>query len=266
MPVDGPLKKRTAVRTRRYVQDQRYADLTGSISQPVTEFTYNRKRQSPPPPPPPGARARRVKRPPPGARARRVKRPPPWRACTSCQTPPPPPPSAQTNVRPQTPPPPGAPPVPRRGSGTAPCTWHWAGRAGGAPAEGSPRAGPGGAVPLSRHALGGASARSRWLRPPSLVRRRRRAGVRVLLWCRGGELKQRGRGGGAFGSGSRRVREAGAGGRGARRAECMWGGGVTCCVAAFWSHIFRSSIPQPVDRGTPCHQRSTAAVHAATQL
>ena len=51
MPVDGPLKKRTAVRTRRYVQDHRYAGLTGSISQPVTEFTYNRKRQRPPPPP-----------------------------------------------------------------------------------------------------------------------------------------------------------------------------------------------------------------------
>ena len=47
MPVDGPLKKRTAVRTRRYVQDHRYAGLTGSISQPVTEFTYNRKRQRP---------------------------------------------------------------------------------------------------------------------------------------------------------------------------------------------------------------------------
>ena len=52
MPVDGPLKKRTAVRTRRYVQDHRYAGLTGSISQPVTEFTYNRKRQRPLPPPP----------------------------------------------------------------------------------------------------------------------------------------------------------------------------------------------------------------------
>ena len=52
MPVDGPLKKRTAVRTRRYVQDHRYAGLTGSISQPVTEFTYNRKRQTQPPPPP----------------------------------------------------------------------------------------------------------------------------------------------------------------------------------------------------------------------
>ena len=62
MPVDGPLKKRTAVRTRRYVQDHRYAGLTGSISQPVTEFTYDRKRQRPlppgprpvTPPPPPG--------------------------------------------------------------------------------------------------------------------------------------------------------------------------------------------------------------------
>ena len=52
MPVDGPLKKRTAVRTRRYVQDHRYAGLTGSISQPVTEFTYNTKRQRPLPPPP----------------------------------------------------------------------------------------------------------------------------------------------------------------------------------------------------------------------
>ena len=58
MPVDGPLKKRTAVRTRRYVQDHRYAGLTGSISQPVTEFTYNRKRQRPlPPTPPPTALA-----------------------------------------------------------------------------------------------------------------------------------------------------------------------------------------------------------------
>ena len=52
MPVDGPLKKRTAVRTRRYVQDHRYAGLTGSISQPVTEFTYNWKRQRPLPPGP----------------------------------------------------------------------------------------------------------------------------------------------------------------------------------------------------------------------
>ena len=52
MPVDGPLKKRNAMRTRRYVQDHRYAGLTGSISQPVTEFTYNWKRHRPLPPGP----------------------------------------------------------------------------------------------------------------------------------------------------------------------------------------------------------------------
>jgi hypothetical protein len=52
MPVDGPLKKRNAVRTRRYVQYHRHAGPTGSISQPVTEFTYNWKRQRPLPPGP----------------------------------------------------------------------------------------------------------------------------------------------------------------------------------------------------------------------
>ena len=45
MPVDGPLKKQSSVKTRRYVCNQRHAGFTGSISQPVTEFTY---------PPPPG--------------------------------------------------------------------------------------------------------------------------------------------------------------------------------------------------------------------
>ena len=37
MPVDGPLKKRTAVRTRRYVQDHRYAGLTGSTPPPTPQ-------------------------------------------------------------------------------------------------------------------------------------------------------------------------------------------------------------------------------------
>ena len=52
MPVDGPLKRRNAVKTRRYVQNHRHAGLTGSICQPVTEFTYNWKRHRPLPPPP----------------------------------------------------------------------------------------------------------------------------------------------------------------------------------------------------------------------
>ena len=43
MPVDGPLKKQNSGKTRRYVWNQRHAGLTGSICQPVTEFTYNWK-------------------------------------------------------------------------------------------------------------------------------------------------------------------------------------------------------------------------------
>ena len=52
MPLDGPLKKQSSVKTRRYVCNQRHAGFTGSICQPVTEFTYNRKRPPPPRPPP----------------------------------------------------------------------------------------------------------------------------------------------------------------------------------------------------------------------
>ena len=50
MPVDGPLKKQSSVKTRRYIWNQHHAGLTGSICQPVTEFTYNWKRRRPPPP------------------------------------------------------------------------------------------------------------------------------------------------------------------------------------------------------------------------
>ena len=50
MPVDGPLKKQNSVKTRRYVWNQCHAGLTGSICQPVTEFTYNWKRRRPLPP------------------------------------------------------------------------------------------------------------------------------------------------------------------------------------------------------------------------
>ena len=50
MPVDGPLKKQSSVKTRRYVWNQRHAGVTGSICQPVTEFTYNWKRRRPLPP------------------------------------------------------------------------------------------------------------------------------------------------------------------------------------------------------------------------
>ena len=49
MPVDGPLKKQSSVKTRRYVWNQRHAGLTGSICQPVTEFTYNIHSYPPPP-------------------------------------------------------------------------------------------------------------------------------------------------------------------------------------------------------------------------
>ena len=52
MPVDGPLKKQSSVKTRRSVCNQRHAGFTGSICQPVTEFTYNWKRRRPLPPGP----------------------------------------------------------------------------------------------------------------------------------------------------------------------------------------------------------------------
>ena len=45
MPVDVPLKKQSSVKTRRHVSNHRHAGFTGSISQPVTEFTYNQKRR-----------------------------------------------------------------------------------------------------------------------------------------------------------------------------------------------------------------------------
>ena len=45
MPVDGPLKKQSSVKMRRYVCNHRHAGFTGSISQPVTEVTYNWKRR-----------------------------------------------------------------------------------------------------------------------------------------------------------------------------------------------------------------------------
>ena len=45
MPVDAPLKKQSSVKTRRHVSNHRHAGFTGSISQPVTDFTYNRKRR-----------------------------------------------------------------------------------------------------------------------------------------------------------------------------------------------------------------------------
>ena len=57
MPVDGPLKKQSSVKTRRYVWNQRHAGFTGSICQPVTEFTYNWKRRRPLPPTPPHTHA-----------------------------------------------------------------------------------------------------------------------------------------------------------------------------------------------------------------
>ena len=50
MPVDGPLKKQSSVKTQRYVCNQRHAGFTGSICQPVTEFTYNWKHRRPHPP------------------------------------------------------------------------------------------------------------------------------------------------------------------------------------------------------------------------
>ena len=39
MPVDGPLKKQSSVKMRRYVCNQRHAGFTGSICQPVSSHT-----------------------------------------------------------------------------------------------------------------------------------------------------------------------------------------------------------------------------------
>ena len=73
MPVDGPLKKQSSVKTRRYVCNQRHAGLPGSICQPVTEFTYNWKCRRPPPPLGPALDIRLLEPPTVGA---------PWRLTT----------------------------------------------------------------------------------------------------------------------------------------------------------------------------------------